>query len=238
MPADRLGAEEFARQYAELRRDEGWLGPDGRQDPRTGDPALWRGRLRLVTAAVAVIETERASRSRMPVIADIGSGGGWLADYLPRARVVSIDLLPTAAVRGDMRRLPLTTSSVDAVIYVASLHYAEPADTIPEAARVLVGGGLFIVIDSPLYPDEASRSKAAERSATYYKRRGYPDLAMHYHPLAQGALRSALAAAALGVEHFEVTRPSRGLWGRLRSGPPSCFVVARRLPYGIDGTGR
>jgi len=238
LPADRLGAEEFARQYAELRRDEGWAGPDGREDPRTGDPAMWRGRLRLVSGVAALIETERASRARMPVIADIGSGGGWLADYLPGTRVVSIDMLPTAAVRADMRSLPLTTSSVDAVIYVASLHYAEPDETIPEAARVLVEGGLFIAIDSPVYPDEASRRKAAERSAAYYKRRGFRDLAMHYHPLEQGALRSALAAATLGVERFEVTRPSRGVWRRPRSGPPSCFVVARRLPYGIDGVRR
>ena len=175
----------------------------------------------------------------MPLIADIGSGGGWLADYLPGARVVSIDLLPSAAVRADMRRLPLTTSSVDAVIYVASLHYGGLDETIPEAARVLVEGGLFIAIDSPVYPDVASRRKAAERSAAYYKRRGYPGLAEHYHPLDQGALRSALAAAALGMEHFEVTRRSRGLWGRLRrGGPPSCFVIARRLPYGIDGVRR
>jgi SAM-dependent methyltransferase len=238
LPAHRLAAEEFARQYAALRRDEGWVGPDGREDPRTGDPALWRGRMRLVSAVAAFIESERASRSRMPVIADIGSGGGWLADCLPGARVVSIDLLPSAAIRGDMRSLPLTTSSVDAVIYVASLHYAEPDETIPEAARVLVEGGLFIAVDSPVYPDVASRRKAAERSALYYRKRGFPDLAAHYHPLDQAALRTALASAGLGMEQFEVTRPTRGLWGRVRNGRPSCFVIARRLPYGIDGTGR
>ncbi len=226
----RLGAEEFARQYSALRRDEGWIGPDGREDPRTGDPALWRGRLGLVAAAAAVIGRERASRARRPVIADVGSGGAWLPNYLPDARVVSIDLLASAAVRGDMRRLPLMTSSIDAVIYVASLHYAELHETIPEAARVLIKGGLFIALDSPVYLDEGSRRKAAERSAAYYQRRGSPGLAVHYHPIHAGALRTALAAAALHIEHFDVTRRGRGLWGRLRKGPPSCFVIARRLP--------
>ncbi len=225
----RLGAEEFARQYTALRRDEGWIGPDGREDPRTGDPALWRGRLGLVAAAAALVGRELASRARRPVIADVGSGGAWLADYLPDARVVSIDLLASAAVRGDMRRLPLTTSSIDAVIYVASLHYAELHETIPEAARVLVEGGLFIAVDSPVYPNERSRSKAAERSAAYYRGRGYPELARHYHPIDEGSLRAALAAAAFGIERFDVTRGRTGLWGYLPKGPASCFVIARRL---------
>src|SRR5258708_28911243 len=134
----RLGAEEFARQYTALRRDEGWIGPDGREDPRTGDPALWRGRLGRVAAAAAVVGRERAGRARRPVIADVGSGGAWLADYLPDARVVSIDLLASAAVRGDMPSLPLTTSSINPVIYVASLHYAQLPRTIPQAPRGLV----------------------------------------------------------------------------------------------------
>ena len=226
----RLGAQEFANQYAALRRDEGWIGPDGREDPRTGDPALWRGRLKLVNAAAGIIARESAGRTRRPVIADVGSGGAWLADYLPGASVVSIDLLATAAVRGDMRRLPLTSSSVDAVIYVASLHYAELHETIPEASRVLVEGGLFIALDSPVYPDEGSRNLALERSAAYYQRRGYPKLAAHYHPIDEGSLRAALASASLRVEHFEVTRRRRGLRGLLRGNPPSCFVIARQLP--------
>jgi SAM-dependent methyltransferase len=128
-----------------------------------------------------------------------------------------------------MRRLPLTTSSIDAVIYVASLHYAELHETIPEAARVLVEGGLFIALDSPVYPNEGSRTKAAERSGAYYKKRGYPELATHYHPIDEGALRAALAAAALGIEQFDVARRRRGLWGRLPNGPASCLVIARRL---------
>ncbi len=225
----RLRAEEFARQYTALRRDEGWIGPDGREDPRTGDPALWRGRLGLVAEAAAVIGNERAGRARRPVIADVGSGGAWLADYLPDARVVSIDLLASAAVRGDMRRLPLTTSSIDAAIYVASLHYAELHETIPEAARVLVEGGLFIAVDSPVYPNERSRIKAALRSAAYYRGRGYPELARHYHPIDEGSLRAALAAARFGMERFDVTRRRRGVWGYLPKGPASCFVIARRL---------
>src|SRR5258708_28362382 len=137
----RLGAEEFARQYTALRRDEGWIGPDGREDPRTGDPALWRGRLGLVAAAAAVVARERAGRVRRPVIADVGSGGAWLADYFPDARVVSIHLLASAAGTGHMRRLPLTTSSMDRAIYAASPSYAQVHGTIPERARVSAAGG-------------------------------------------------------------------------------------------------
>jgi SAM-dependent methyltransferase len=125
-----------------------------------------------------------------------------------------------------MRRLPLATATVDAVLFAASLHYAPLDETIPEAARVLDTDGLLIAIDSPVYPDEPSRRRAATRSAAYYRERGYPDLASHYHPIEAGALRKALTLAGLGIERFDVTRRRIGCWG---GGSPACFVIARRL---------
>lgn len=218
---------EFARQYAALRRFEGWVGPDGSEDPRTGNPALWRARVKMAAEAATVIEREWQGRDRKPVVVDVGSGGGWVAGRMPFARVVSIDLLPPAAIRGDMRHFPLTTASVDAVLFAASLHYSRLDETVPEAARVLVPRGLLIAIDSPVYPDQASTLQAARRSAAYYRERGYPDLAAHYHPIEAGALRAALISAGLAVERFDVTRRRIGWWG---GGSPACFVVARRLP--------
>ena len=226
MPGDRLGAAEFARQYAALRQDEGWVGPDGREDPRTGKPELWRARIKLVAEAAEVLERESRGRGNKSLVVDAGSGGGWVAEHLPFARVVAIDLLPPAAVRADMRRLPLADASVAAMLYAASLHYAPLDEAIPEAARVLRDHGLLIAIDSPVYADEAGRRRAAARSAAYYRERGYPDLAAHYHPIEAGAMRAAITSEGFVIERFDVTRRRIGWWG---GGSPACFVIARRL---------
>jgi len=41
----RAVADRFATQYTALRRREGWVGPDGVEDPERGDRRLWAGRL-------------------------------------------------------------------------------------------------------------------------------------------------------------------------------------------------
>jgi len=227
-------ADRFAAQYTALRRKEGWIGPDGREDPEGGQPRLWHGRRESVSRAAAALSSHWTGAGHA-VVVDIGSGGGWAARYFRDADVIAIDLLDTDRrpdvlhVRADMRRLPLRGSTVDVAFYAASLHYAPVSDSIGEAARVLRAGGLVVAVDSPIYGDRRAQASAEGRSAAYYAESGFPELAAHYHPIDVGALRGALAGAG-----FEVLRLEAGIawhwWkglGRLRR---SSFLVAKLVP--------
>ena len=228
LPDDvRTAADRFAEEYRRLRVREGWVGEDGREDPAGGHPGLWRGRAKGV-AEVARIFSRRLGDA--PLLLDIGSGGGWAAGMLAGAEVIAIDLLDVQAkhglsVRGDMRRLPVRDRAADGVLYAASLHYAPVDAAVREAARVLRPGGLFIELDSPLYPNAGETAKSVARSRTYYAKVGHPSLAAHYHPIDAGVLSQALAGAGLELERL-ITRS--GWRRRLRAGPAS-LVVARRL---------
>jgi SAM-dependent methyltransferase len=220
-------ADRFAADYHALRVKEGWVGDHGREDPSTGNPALWRGR------ATAVREVAKIVRSRLgasPLVLDVGSGGGWAAGMLGGAEVIAIDLLDAGAkdglsVRGDMRRLPVRNGAVDSVLYAASLHYATVDDAAGEAGRVLRPGGLLIAVDSPIYQRPGDEARALERSRAYYAAAGHPALADHYFPIAVSRLRSALISAGFRLERLEI----RPRWMRaIRPGPAS-LVLASRL---------
>jgi len=230
--SEREAADRFAGRYTALRRQEGWAGPDGREDPEGGEPRLWSGRIGSVSAAAGAISSVRTGTGR-PVVVDIGSGGGWAARYLSYADVIAIDLLDAATppdvlhVRGDMRRLPVRDATADAALYAASLHYTPVADSIREAARVVRPGGLIVAVDSPMYRDRQAQSRAAARSNAYYARAGFPELAVHYHPIDVTALRAALADAGFEVLRLNPGRTSRRWLERLGRPRNPSFLVAR-----------
>ena len=204
--------------------------PSGREDPDGGLPRLWKGRLRSVSAAAAILAREWPAGSR-PVVADVGSGGGWAARLIPFADVLAFDLLdvgPGSAaltIRADMRKLPVRDATLDAVLYAASLHYSPVGSAISEAARVLKPRGLLVAVDSPIYKDADSQARAISRSVAYYTRTGYQALGDHYHPIDAQQLRSALVDSG-----FEISRLSfaAGRWRRLVHSAQSSIVVARR----------
>jgi SAM-dependent methyltransferase len=229
----REAADRFAAQYTALRRQEGWMGRDGREDPQNGKPQLWRGRLESVSQAAAALSSQWTSvRAGRPVVVDIGSGGGWAARYFRDADVIAIDLLDTEStpgvlhVRADMRSLPLRDSTIDVAFYAASLHYAPVSDSIGEAARVLRRGGLVIAVDSPIYSDRRGQALAEARSAAYYTRAGFPELATHYHPIDVAALRVALAGGGFDVLQLEPGRTARRWWQGVGR-PNRSFLVAK-----------
>ena len=228
----RAEAEVFSVQYRALRKAEGWIGPGGREDPDDGLPRLWMSHAKLVGEAVAIVANELTGGLR-PVVADVGSGGGWAERLLPTAAVIAIDVLDVQCssaltVRGDMRKLPLRDKSVDAALYAASLHYSHARDCIPEAARVLRPGGLLIAVDSPIYPNPRAQAEAVVRTATYYKKAGYPNLAAHYHPVEVGELRSVLGVSGFRIERLELGSGAGRLWRRLGMRPPSSLLLARK----------
>jgi SAM-dependent methyltransferase len=227
----RDAATRFAAQYTALRRQEGWIGPDGRENPKSGEPRLWRGRLESVSRAANAMSSQWTGAGR-PVVVDIGSGGGWAARYFRGADVIAIDLLDSGSthgalhVRADMRSLPLRDSTIDFAFYAASLHYAPVSDSIGEAARVLRRGGLVIAVDSPMYGDRRGQALAEARSGAYYARAGFPDLAAHYHPIDVAALRAALAGGGFDVLQLEAGRTARRWWQAL-GGPERSFLLAK-----------
>jgi SAM-dependent methyltransferase len=227
----REAADRFAAQYTALRRQEGWIGPDGREDPERGEPRLWRGRLESVSRAATAVSSQGTGAGR-PVVVDIGSGGGWAARYFRHADVIAIDLLDTGStpgalhVRADMRSLPLRDSTIDVAFYAASLHYAPVSDSIGEAARVLRRGGLVIAVDSPMYGDRRGQALAEARSAAYYAGAGFPDLAAQYHPIDVAALRAALAGGGFDILRLETGRTAQPWWQRL-GGPERSFLLAK-----------
>ncbi len=232
---ERSAADRFAAQYTALRRREGWIGADGREDPEGGEPQLWRGRLESVSRAGAALSSRRTGAER-PVVVDVGSGGGWAARYLRDADVIAIDLLDidctpnVLQVRADMRSLPLRDSTIDVAFYAASLHYAPVSDAIGQAARVLRPDGLLIAFDSPMYGDRRRQAQAEARSAAYYADAGFPELAAHYHPIDVTALRAALASEGLEVLRLEAGAAARRWWegpGRPRR---TSFLLARLVP--------
>ncbi|HEX9098123.1 MAG TPA: methyltransferase domain-containing protein [Candidatus Dormibacteraeota bacterium] len=229
---DREAADRFAIQYAALRRKEGWISADGREDPEGGDPRLWRARLESVSKAASAWSSQWRG-ARRPLVIDVGSGGGWAGRFFHDADVIAIDLLDAKTrpgvlnVRADMRRLPLRDAAVDVALYAASLHYASISESIGEAARVLRLGGLVVAVDSPVYRDRRGQERAEARSAAYYAQAGFPELAAHYHPIDVGALRTALGAGGFEVLRLESGRTAQRWWERFGR-PPRSFLVARR----------
>ena len=169
------------------------------------------------------------------VVADIGSGSGWAYQLFGGFGVIAFDLLPTMpidnglTVRADMRRLPLRDSTIDAAFFSASIHYVPLAEAAGEAARVLRQGGLLLVVDSPIYADDISRARAAGRSAAYYARAGYPELASSYHPASLGELRSVVAESGFELAGLRTEGRVEKLWRRAVGRPPASLVVGRRI---------
>lgn len=230
-------ADRFTTPYRELRTKEGWVGPDGHEDPSGGGEALWHRRLELIAEA-AHIFAQLPTGDKRPVIVDVGSGNGWAARYLTTADVIAIDLLDVGSswalgVRADMRRLPIRAGVVDGILFAASLHYGAVNEVVMEAARVLHSDGLMVVVDSPIYPSHETLARAVARSAAYYSRAGYPELADFYHPVESTALKAALVASGFEIERFEVDSKRHAFW-RLQRRPPATLVVARRLGKGTN----
>lgn len=234
----RLEAERFAALYSELRTREGWADRDGLEDPSSGKNSLWRRRVESMSRAGQILARLNVGAAR-PVIVDVGSGGGWAARYLSHADVIAIDLLDSGspwalAVRADMGHLPLQSAVADGALFAASLHYGALEKVLAEAARVLRVDGVLVVVDSPIYSDDVQQAQAVARSAAYYLKSGYPQLADRYHPIKSTTFRTALLESGFEIERFEIDSKRPRLW-RFHRRPPGTLVVAHRVKE-HDGT--
>jgi ubiquinone/menaquinone biosynthesis C-methylase UbiE/uncharacterized protein YbaR (Trm112 family) len=137
----------------------------------------------------------RALTKVLPVsstVLDLGAGNGWLSNRLALAghTVCAVDLLVNAedglgawkqydstftTIQAEFIALPIPDSSVDVVIFNASLHYAESYEqTLAESLRVLHPNGIVIIMDSPVYQAaESGQKMVAERKQQFLSRYGF-----------------------------------------------------------------
>ena len=124
-------------------------------------------------------------------VLDLGAGNGWLSNRLASAghTVFAVDLLVNAEdglgawkyyesiftpIQAEFVVLPIPDSSIDVVIFNASLHYAENYEqTLGEALRVLRPDGMLVIMDSPVYQAaESGQKMVAERKQQFLSRYG------------------------------------------------------------------
>ncbi len=100
-----------------------------------------------------------AGRGEYDMLADLGGGEGYFAAQFPAARKkIVVDAVAAAlavaksrglaAVRGDVRRLPLRDAACDLVLSSDVLEHLPPGDlgvALREAARVMTPGGTALV---------------------------------------------------------------------------------------------
>jgi SAM-dependent methyltransferase len=239
LPTERAAAcAAFLDRYRTVRLCEGW-GATCAEYYRSlpfvaeGDPqqAVWRMRARHYQKLLGVIAAELAKEpGRVGLrILDAGAGNCWLTHRLARAghMVSALDIsddprdglgarvnyaVPFDCYQSEYDRLPFAPGQFDLVIFNASLHYtAALANTLGEAARLIVDSGQIVVLDSPFYLGPADgQAMLAAREARFAHDLGLPPQVWGLGFLTSAGLEAAAARAGLQVN---VLDPDNG-WRR------------------------
>ena len=265
VPGSRERVAAFLERYLSVRHDERWT-DDDRQlllalpfADTTGRRAwMWRARARGLRALRRMLR--RLYGQRRLRVCERGAGVAWLSYRLAldghavAATDVNTDArdgLGAAAhyldagarfvrLAAEMDRMPLTDGTVDVVVNAASLHYArDQGAAIREAARLLAPGGVFVVLDSPVYSThgagKAMLAEWGERLAASYGA-GVAQAGDSGY-LVRDELLEMLGAAGLTPsveEHWMGWHWTANYWrGRLRGGREPArlpMIVAGRAP--------
>ena len=82
-----------------------------------------------------------------PVV-ELGSGGGFLKDYIPGLITSEILAIPTVDIRFDGQSMPFRTASLRAVVMLDVFHHIpQPASFLSQAADIIKPGGCLIMIE-------------------------------------------------------------------------------------------
>jgi len=212
--SDRSRLLAFADSYGRAWAKDGWGSPDtayleglpyrDNTGRRSGE---WRVKARSMEALLGVLNPQKWRR-----VIDLGCGNGWLSHHLAiRGHdVYAVDAVldntvglgaagtyarmgpPFQRIWGDLEHLPFQSSSVDAVVCNASLHYARdmPASLV-DITRVLRPGGLLAILNSPVYVRPASAARALSKFRAHLRNLGLADEAvLCYHHLSRSELES------------------------------------------------
>jgi SAM-dependent methyltransferase len=236
--------EPFLSAYRTVRSGEGWSGPADYYRSLPFDPGRrhrdrWKIRARSYRAAVRAIESRSPNGHPLRIL-ELGAGNAWFSyrmgekGYSVLATDISLDeddglgafaryatcpelLSRVTRARAEMEELPLEDSQFDVVVANGSIHFARSvARAVVEASRVLRAGGLFLVLDSPVYSDpDAGRAMVKRRIDEHRERFGLLSPADTTGFLVERDFVAMLGGAGFRVETH---RPFEGLERRLRRG--------------------
>jgi SAM-dependent methyltransferase len=166
-------------------------------------------------------------------ILDLGAGNGWLSNRLAARghEVTAVDLQTNAldglgahiyydtefvTIQAEFDRLPFADGQFDIVIFNASFHYSETYETtVREALRVLEPSQPIMILDTPLYRNEASGQRMiAERQRHFEQTYGFRSDALQSEGYLTYDRLNALERS-LGMRWF-LHRPNYGLRWMLR----------------------
>lgn len=201
--------------YLSIRKKEGrvlsdaqlQLLPDKSPDPALQQEWKWRKRsFKRLTRRIEVLE--KAGPSRLFSILDLGCGNGWMAAALaaghPNRSVWAADLnreeLEQGSrvfrgnnlyfVFGDILQQVFPRENFDLVVMGASVQYFPDLKALlTEIGKVLRPGGYLEILDSPFYPTPVAQAAARARSATYFSKLGFPEMARYYHHHLMGDIK-------------------------------------------------
>ncbi|MCS7221666.1 MAG: class I SAM-dependent methyltransferase [Anaerolineae bacterium] len=233
---------QFLREYQLVRAAEGWgathagyyraLPYVAKDDPQRDIWCIRVGNYHALIERV-IIPMER-QRQRPLRVLDLGAGNGWLAYRLAQRghHVAAVDISLDAKdglgahiyydsvfipIQAEFDHLPFAGDQADLAIFNASLHYStDCASTLAEALRVLKEDGWVVVLDTPVYCDEASGAQmVCEREERFRQRYGFPSNAIPSENYLT-YVRLEQLAVGLGL-CWQVFRPFPGWRWRLRS---------------------
>lgn len=179
------------------------------------------------------VETALPLVSPKAKIIDIGAGNGWLSGRLAARGydVAAVDLLvnktdglgafthyetPFLPIQAEFERVPLAAESAEMVIFNASFHYAESYERVlTEAFRMVKPLGYVVVLDTPVYSQQASGdAMVVEREAQFEQRYGFKSDGQASENFLTKA-RIAQLADAFGIK-WQMSTPAYDLKWRLR----------------------
>ncbi|MCX6319073.1 MAG: methyltransferase domain-containing protein [Bacteroidetes bacterium] len=196
----------FEEQYLALRAKENWLSTD---DEVKALPVVsanhphykeWKIRARSANRLMQYLRQKK----RPLRILETGCGNGWLSNQLaliPENTVTGADINTTELqqakrvfgdrhnlvfTEGDIRQGLFKKSRYDIVVFAASIQYFSWFGEIIHAALELtVDRGEVHIMDSPFYA-ASERKRAAQRSASYFTKQGFPEMNQYYfHQVAE-----------------------------------------------------
>jgi len=222
----------LAAEYSRVWQKDGWgcASPSyllslPNRDTTGRKSSKWRVKARSMDALLRLFRRLTPRRAL-----DLGCGVGWLSYQLAQRGIEAFavdalqdDVLGLRAaeaymdagagferVWAELERLPFQAGMFDAVICNASLHYSTSLGiALAEVSRVLRPGGVFVVMNSPVYSD----SRSAERAERSFRSRlsdlgASEDLVSRYHHFVRSKLEAALTAA-VGIPRDESLDPGR-----------------------------
>lgn len=192
----------FEALYAEARKKERRVLTDEKAARLPDGKGLWNAaEWRIRSKSATRLLGSLNAQGRALRVLEVGCGNGWLSGRMAAAghRVLGIDafteeleqaarIFPSASfARADILSSALPIGSFDAVLFAASIQYFDsPQAVVKRGLELLVPNGSIHILDSILYPSEATAAAAHERTRNYYAQLGVPALAAHYHAHALG----------------------------------------------------